>query len=198
MPSTTGERQIGNTLEEIAPNHIARYEWARDILVRELPKGSRILDAACGCAYGSLLLAQAGFKVTAVDCSSEAAEWSQQFKHPNVTFFQGDVMDALAFYDGAVSIETIEHIEDDKAWINGLLRAAPVLVGTVPNQDVVAFDKSKHPFHFRHYTKLDVERLMVGWDLSDWSTQYAKYERYEMTPGSDGMTLGFLAKRKGL
>lgn len=198
MPSTTGERQIGTKQKEIAPNHRARYEWAAGLLQQNLPHGSRILDAACGCAYGSQILAEHGFKVTAYDRSAEALEWSKHFSHPFVQFHQGDVSDAVRGgqqYDGVVSIETIEHIEDDVGWINGLYMASPLLVGTVPNQDVVNFDKKLHPFHFRHYTKPEVIELFKSWELSDWSTQYAKWENFEMRPGDDGMTLGFLAKR---
>ena len=198
MPSTTGERQIGTKQAEIAPNHRARYEWAARMLKTVLPDGGHILDAACGCAYGSQILAEAGYKVSAWDRSDEALKWSQFFTSPNVTFHQGDVSEAIRGgqqYDGVVSIETIEHIEDDQGWINGLHMAAPFLVGTVPNQNVVAFDKKLHPFHFRHYTKLEVIELCKAWRLSDWSTQYAKWENYEMRPGDDGMTLGFLARR---
>lgn len=198
MPSTTGERQIGHKQDDIAINHRARYHWAATLLRRELKPGARVLDAACGCAYGSQILAEYGFNVSAWDISDEAAEWSRMFGHPRVTFSQGDVMEAVSagrVYDAAVSIETIEHIEDDKAWINGLYLATPLLIGTVPNQDVVAFDKKKHPFHFRHYHKAEVVELFRHWELFDWSTQYAKYENYEMRPGDDGMTLGFLARR---
>jgi O-antigen biosynthesis protein len=198
MPSTTGERQIGTKQKEIAINHRARYEWAGNVLRERLPKGAHVLDAACGCAYGSQMLAEMGFKVTCYDRSAEALEWSRFFTSPNVRFVQADVMDALKDnqkYDAAVSIETIEHIKNDQAWIDGLFKAVPYLVGTVPNQNVVAFDIEKHPFHYRHYTKPEVIELFKDWELSEWSTQYAKYENYWMRPGDDGMTLGFLAKR---
>lgn len=199
MASTTGERQIGKKQKDIAVNHRARYEWAGRLLTEHLPKGSHILDAACGCGYGSQILARDfGFKVTAYDRSNEAAEWSKHFGHHMVDFHQGDVMEAVGggkSYAAVVSIETIEHIEDDAAWIKGILISAPILIGTVPNQDVVNFDPVKHPFHFRHYTKAEVYALLRVWKVNNWSTQYAKYENYEMRPGDDGMTLGFLARR---
>jgi len=196
MGATTGERQIGITLDDIAKNHVARYEWAARLLQRELPKGSRILDAACGCAYGSLILAKAGFKVFSYDRSDEAAEYSKNYKHPFVKFHQGDIFEALtSSYDAAVSIETIEHIDRDRDWVNGLYKSTPLVVGTVPNQDVVAFDPKSHQFHERHYTKAEISDLFGQWALSDWSTQYGKWENFEMRPGEDGMTLGFLAKR---
>lgn len=196
MGATTGERQIGKTLKDIASNHVARYEWAARLLQRELPKGSRVLDAACGCAYGSLILAKAGFKVTSYDRSDEAAAYSHNYGHPFVSFIQGDIFDSLsASYDAAVSIETIEHIPDDRKWINGLYRCTPIVIGTVPNQDVVPFNKGTHAFHERHYTKAEISDVFGQWALTDWSTQYGKWEDFEMRPGDDGMTLGFMARR---
>ena len=197
MPSTTGERQIGTIQKHIKHNHRCRYHWAADRLQELLSEGSHILDAACGCAYGSQILAQRGFKVTAYDRSDEAMEYAQHFAHPRVEFYQDDIFKALTQeYDAIVSIETIEHIEDDAKWIDGLYRISPILVGTVPNQDVVPFNTKTHPFHFRHYTQSEVTELFQQWKLSDWSTQYKKKGALaQMVPGIDGMTLGFVAKR---
>jgi SAM-dependent methyltransferase len=198
MASTTGERQIGRKQEDIAINHRARYEWAAKLLCRHLPMKSHVLDAACGCGYGSEILAQHGFLVTAYDKSDEAAKWQKQFDHPHVNFIQDDVFGAVEFgqtYDAVVSIEIIEHLTDAPAWISKLLIAAPLLVGTVPNELIVPFNPKKHPFHHRHYTRDQVLELFKEWKLSDWATQFGKYQEYEMRPGDDGMTLGFLARR---
>ena len=198
MGATTGERQIGTDLSGIAKNHVARYEWAVRLLQAHIPQGSTILDAACGCAYGSYLIAMAGYKVFAFDRSDEAKAYSEYFAHPNLVFTQGDIFKALdREYDAAVSLETIEHIKQDGDWIDGLAKVTNTLVGTVPNQEVVPFNKDTHAFHERHYTQPELLALFKDWKLSDWATQYGKWERYEMTPGSDGMTLGFLARKDG-
>jgi|ETNvirnome_2_300_1030623.scaffolds.fasta_scaffold00306_12 SAM-dependent methyltransferase len=198
MASTTGERQIGHKQDDIAINHRARYEWAAKLLRKNIPKFSHVLDAACGCGYGAKILAQHGFAVTAYDKADEAAKYQKQFHHPRVNFIQADVFDAVEFgqtYDAVVSIETIEHIADAVNWISRLWLSTPLMVGTVPNELIVPFNPKKHPFHHRHYTRRQVEELFRGWELSDWATQFGKYQEYEMRPGDDGMTLGFLAKR---
>ena len=196
MPATTGERLIGNKLEDIAPNHRARYDWAISILKRTVPDGATILDAASGVGYGSMMMAQAGYKVVAIDRAEEARKYQKfVFAHPRVKFFHDDIFRALGEFDAAVSIETIEHIQNSRAWINHLGRLTDIIIGTVPNQDVVPFDPKKHEFHFRHFTKSEIGVLMTGWALSEWATQYAKWENFEMRPGDDGMTLGFLAEK---
>lgn len=200
MGSTTGERQIGKHQGDIAPNHVARYEWAAGALEGFLKPNAHILDAASGVAYGSKILAEkTGAWVTAVDVSAESEKYRSYFSHPKVTFLQKDLLTLDGSFAAAVSIETIEHVDGDK-WLALLSSMTNILVGTVPNQDVVPFDRKLHPFHLRHYTKAELTRLLSkhGFEVLEWATQYAKWERYEMVPGSDGMTLGFVAVKKVL
>jgi 2-polyprenyl-3-methyl-5-hydroxy-6-metoxy-1,4-benzoquinol methylase len=193
-----GVRQVGKKLKQIAPNHTARYRWAIEELKNLLPVGSRILDAAGGCGYGSYMLAEAGFIVDMVDCSSDAVEWGRtHFAHEGLTFR----VDDLPFssipdcYDAVVTLETIEHIEDAQAWIGQIAIMTSIVIGTVPNQVVVPFDKKMHKWHFRHYTVKEVQNLMEGWNVKSWATQFEKWdeEKAKMRPGQDGMTLGFVA-----
>jgi protein-L-isoaspartate O-methyltransferase len=197
MPSTSGERLIGNTISDIAPNHVSRYEWAARTLKKLLPDGGKILDAACGCGYGSWILANQGFDVECFDISAEAEMFQQNFTHKNVKFRRDDIMninDGKRTYDAVVSIETIEHVPS-VAWIEHVGRMTSLMMGTVPNQDVVPFNIEKYPWHHRHFTKSEVVDLMDGWELSDWNTQYAKFENFEMRPGDDGMTLGWIGRK---
>ena len=198
VPATTGERLIGNNLEEIAPNHRARYEWAIGLLKKKVPRGGHILDAASGVGYGSKMIAEAGYRVTAVDRADESRKYQKfVFSHENVKFVQGDLFDIRGNYDAVVSIETIEHVPHEK-WLPLISSMSSMLIGTVPNEAVVPFSASKHAFHLRHYTKLELIEIFsdMNWGLSDWATQYAKWENYEMRPGDDGMTLGFMALKK--
>ena len=191
MPSTTGERLIGKTLSEIAPNHVARYEWASQELLKRIKPGASVLDAACGCGYGSRMLAEAGFIVDSFDISHEAETWQRNFLHENVKFRRDNILNIKGKYDAVVSIETIEHIETASQWIGMVGEMTDIFVGTVPNEEVVSFSPERDRFHFRHYTKSEVIELLDGWGVESWATQYAKWENYEMRPGDDGMTLGF-------
>lgn len=187
----TGERQMRKTLNKNKPNHLERYLWA----IRELKRlgVSTVLDAACGAGYGSYMLANAGFKVHAVDVSLEAIAWAKMYyNHPHIIHTLGDILTVpLAKYDAVVSIETIEHV--DESWIDRI--ESPIIVGTVPNEDVVPFSKKSHPFHLRHYTKSEFDALMPG--RKRWFTQYDAWdlEGAKMRPGDDGMTLGAVCER---
>lgn len=187
----TGERQQKTTINETKPNHLERYYWA----IREMKQRgvNTVLDAACGTGYGSYMLANAGFKVHAVDISLDAICWAQiYYSHPNIIYTLGSVLDvSLARYDAMVSIETIEHV--DEAWVNRL--DAPVIVATVPNEDVVPFSPETHKFHRKHYTKAEFDALIPG--HKQWFTQYDKWdkEQAKMRPGDDGMTLGIICER---
>lgn len=192
------ERQMKKSLEAVAPNHRARYQWA----INELKKrGARsAIDAACGIGYGSLMAAREGLTVHAFDRSDKAAIFQKTyFDHPDVKFSQAD-LDAIEVpqADGAISIETIEHLKADKAWLERLRAKCKFLAATVPNESVVHFDATKHPYHFRHYTKEQFTELLksAGWEPLEWFTQYEKWDpvKAAMRPGDDGMTLGVVCQ----
>jgi 2-polyprenyl-3-methyl-5-hydroxy-6-metoxy-1,4-benzoquinol methylase len=64
-------RQWGETVSEIKTDHVKRYE-----LAAKYAKG-RVLDAACGCGYGSSILYAMGTEVVAVDASADAIGWAE-------------------------------------------------------------------------------------------------------------------------
>jgi 2-polyprenyl-3-methyl-5-hydroxy-6-metoxy-1,4-benzoquinol methylase len=194
----TGERQMKRSLADVAPNHRARYEWAIDALLKRCP-GGHVLDAASGIGYGSRMLADAGFSVLAIDRSPDAETVQQEyFAHPNVRFMLG-TLPALPDGDfaAAVSIETVEHIEDAPTWLANLRSRCKWLVASVPNESVVPFGDGKHPYHFRHYTLDEFTDLLrsTGWEPEEWGTQYEKYgPKAAMVPGTDGATLGVVCR----
>ena len=61
-----GERQVSPTVDGIRADHVNRYKWAIDKTI------GRVTDAACGIGYGSVILAEAGIKVRAIDIDAEA------------------------------------------------------------------------------------------------------------------------------
>lgn len=179
-------------MQEIKPNHVARYQWALDEIRKRCGRGATVLDAACGVGYGSHMLAKEGYIVHAIDRSLEALQWHlQYFRHARIRVSMGDIHDVpLDHYDAIVSIETIEHVPDAQKWIERL--KAPLIIGTVPNEDVVPFASANNEYHFRHYTKDQFDELMPG--HKTWFTQYGAFEECEMRPGSDGMTLGVVCE----
>ena len=63
----TGERFTPECVREIWYEH-----WHRYVFARQLAKGKRVLDAACGEGYGSALLADVAASVVGADISDQA------------------------------------------------------------------------------------------------------------------------------
>lgn len=199
----SGERQLKKSYSEVAPNHLERYRWALRNLnkILEHKLNPYILDAAAGVGYGSKLFASNAFLVHAVDYSSEAYEYYKKYwNHPNIKFTVDDILEFNAdYYDAVISLETLEHLSNVNDWIGRVNSITKIFIGTVPNQSVVPFNKKRWPFHYRHFTKSELEIILIGngWNIVKWCTQYDKWdkEKAKMRPGDNGMTLGFVATR---
>jgi 2-polyprenyl-3-methyl-5-hydroxy-6-metoxy-1,4-benzoquinol methylase len=180
------ERMFVTSLEQVRLDHLRRYEWAARQLVR-----AQIIDAACGCGYGSWLLAKSGLSVFAVDASVEAIDFAEEhWREPNCSF---NVMDlhqpALPFADVVVSFETIEHLKRPKIFLRAAAEAAPRLIASVPNETVFPHSRKKNPFHMRHYTKRQFEKRLreCGWRVTRWFGQADKHS--DLVPDLEGRTL---------
>lgn len=192
-----GERIMVSTLEKVAHNHQCRYDWAIEYALRQ--GCTTAIDGACGIGYGSLMMAKRGLKVTAIDRSTDAAEYFGRFSHPSIEFIVSDLDDVtLPEADIGVTIESVEHLDNDVAWLKKLRASCRHLALTVPNQAVIPFDPQTHKWHKRHYTKYSLSRILdaAGWEPLEWHTQYEKWnrDRAVMRPGDDGMTLGVFCR----
>src|SRR5580765_423439 len=117
--------------------HMDRYAFAI-----QNAKPGRVLDMACGSGYGayqmirSVRLGQC--RIIAVDNSVQAIGYEEKhFQDPSIEFICNDAMqfnDEQEF-DTIVSLETIEHLENPKAFIrklDSLLRSSGVLIISAP------------------------------------------------------------------
>lgn len=87
------ERQTGKYLEDIRSDHVERYVHAAKKVT------GNVLDAGCGCGYGSYLLClkNAHVNVTGVDNSKEAIEYAKKhWQHHRNNFFLA-VMDCMSW-----------------------------------------------------------------------------------------------------
>jgi len=105
------------------PDQFARYDYALRFVGHK-----RVLDCACGTGYGSWLLSAAGaIQVVGVDVDPETIQWAtQHFLRQNTEFrlFAGERLPvADGEFEQAVSLETIEHIEDPAAFVAELARS---------------------------------------------------------------------------
>lgn len=205
MLQQTGERQIAETLEGIKPNHRERYQFAIDNIAADLGHGRTILDCACGVGYGTGMLATIAGRAIGFDIEPEAiAVADRAYKVANSEYKVVDLSDSDQWnaalegieLDAIVSIETIEHLSDADALLSRYAKAAPYLIGSVPNEDIVAFDAHTHPFHYRHYTRGEFETLLNdhGYTVTRWATQYDKRPG-KVYDADDGMGFIVVARK---
>ena len=146
--------------EIIEAEHLARYRW-----VSPLVAGRRVLDAGCGTAYGSVLLADAGaVEVIGVDLASEVLDSARPDMPVTVALEEGDVT-TLPYEDGrfdfVVCFEVIEHLDDPGRALDEFRRVLSpdgVLAVSSPNREVYP---PGNPHHVHEYTPTELEQALA-------------------------------------
>lgn len=167
LETETGEHDDGSVPERFVPiesrgelteaEHLARYWWAS-----QLAPGRKVLDAGCGVAYGSALLARAGAsRVVGIDRAAAVVEAARATAPDGVDLRVGDVTD-LPFdddeFDLVVCFEVIEHLHDQPKAVAEFARVLGpdgVLVISSPNRDVYV---PGNPHHTHEYTPDELAR----------------------------------------
>lgn len=161
----TGERFTPEIAGAIWYEH-----WHRYCAVVPGAVGKRVLDAACGEGYGSMLLAGVAAEVTGVDIDGAtirhaAARYSGR---RNLRFVHGSCI-ALPLASGsidlAISFETIEHLTEQQALLAELRRVlAPegVLVVSSPNRPIYSElgAGGRNEYHVRELTREELKTML--------------------------------------
>ena len=133
-----------------------------------LPEPARILDAGCGSGRNMIELARRG-TVTGIELSETSVCLARQRGCGEVV--EGSVLE-MPFPDGsfdlAVSLDVIEHLEDDVAALRELRRTvAPggALLVTVPAYQWLWSGHDVINHHYRRYTRRSMQRVaeQAGW-----------------------------------
>lgn len=142
-----------------------------------IPRGSRVLDVACGTAdNGRHLVKARGCRYTGVDISRAALKIARRFKHPKFKVTRGDVA-KLDFKDGAfdavISTYSLEHFLEPERIFSEMVRvlkkggrlilAAPAFefpLGVPPSVGA----KARNPFWRLRYT---LGKIL--WDFRTWA-----------------------------
>jgi SAM-dependent methyltransferase len=149
------------------------YRGRRTVLDRviaalELPADARILDAGCGSGRNMLELAPRG-RVTGVELSETSVRLARERAVGDVV--EGSVLE-MPFpadsFDFAVSLDVIEHLEDDLGALRELRRTvAPggALLITVPAYQWLWSRHDEINHHHRRYTRRTLQRVAeeAGW-----------------------------------
>ncbi len=118
-----------------------------------LSADARILDAGCGHAYATLWLAQhyPGYQITAVEIEPELVEAARRAASAlglgNVEFVQRDITTLRheGIYDLVVSMDVLEHVEDDVGMLQRFHRALR------PGGQVLLHLPRRHQEHWRFF-----------------------------------------------
>ena len=137
--------------------HEARYQFAAKFVHDKV-----VVDCACGTGIGSQLFVKSAAEVFAIDSSSEALEELSEASNSKIRVIEGnatnlDLPDNCA--DIFISLETIEHIQDDAALIAEsyrVLKPNGLFICSTPNRNMTnpgtsLDDKPWNPFHVREY-----------------------------------------------
>jgi len=143
--------------------HQLRYEFASNYTAEK-----RVLEVACGCGYGSWLLANNGkaASVWAADIDKDSVRYGA-IRFPSEKISR-NVMDVanLNFsdqFDVAVSFETIEHLENPEDFLNRLhcaLKPNGLLIISTPIA-LRTTNKPFNPYHKIEWSHKDFHKLLL-------------------------------------
>lgn len=148
--------------------HIARYEW-----VLAFVRGRTVVEAACGTGYGSEIILKGGARrVDCFDVSEEAIHTARKRYNAEGLHFETADVTRLPVTDHScdvfVSLETIEHIDDDRGFlaeVRRVLKPGGTFICSTPNRALTnpgtsINDHPFNPYHVREYTLNELESLL--------------------------------------
>lgn len=165
----TADKILDNDYERMIPElhtqtlmyaeHMTRYYAATDIV-----KNKTVLDIASGSGYGTKMLAKHARKVYGVDVNEAAVKYSKKhFSGDNIEYLVGDG-ESIPLKDSSVDVvitlETIEHIQDYKKFIDEIervLRPDGLLIVSTPND--LEFAEGNH-FHLHEFEYKELVDLL--------------------------------------
>jgi glycosyltransferase involved in cell wall biosynthesis/SAM-dependent methyltransferase len=159
----TGERYVPQVSGNIRLEHLHRY-----LLARELSKGTRVLDIACGEGYGSDLLAEVAEYVVGVDIAVEVVRHARvRYRRANLAFAAGDctaIPLADRSIDVVVSFETLEHHDRHAEMmqeVKRVLRPGGLLIISSPDRrEYSEVPEYQNPYHAQELDRTEFARLL--------------------------------------
>lgn len=201
----TGERIIPKLMKPtngMLLEHLARYYFAIPYV-----KG-RVLDIACGVGYGSHMTAKERKRevteIVAADNDANAIRYaSREYHHQKIVYVHADAMDPklpyrLGMFDTILSFETIEHVEDDRLFMEQLdrmLLPGGTLVLSSPFGRGRGQSTSE-PFHKHQFTPEEFSGLFEG--FADVEIYYQRGPTFEPPRNGVRYFIGVAVCRKSI
>lgn len=141
--------------------HLARYEFARSHM-----RPGLTLDIACGTGYGTELLSRsADVCVIGADVHLPAlVKARNEFADRWYIATSGTALPfASAVFDNVVTLETIEHIQSDEAYLGELARVLQpggTCILSTPDRLYSERHNLTNPFHVREYSETELLNLL--------------------------------------
>lgn len=171
----------------IEAEHLGRYRWAA-----AAAPGARVLDAGCGTAYGTAILAAAGAsEVVGVDRDRDVLDAVREGMPEAVRLEAADVLD-LPFeadsFDLVVCFEAIEHVVEHQVALDELRRVTSpegALAISSPNRGVYRED---NPFHVHEMTTEELREELAG-RFANVGVYRQQVHMASLVSGEDGQAL---------
>jgi SAM-dependent methyltransferase len=176
--------------------HAARYTFAERFV-----EGREVVDCACGVGEGTAHFLRTGAKrIHAFDVSESSIETARKTcVSPSVEFRVADALNLPMEAESAdvfISLETIEHIQEDVDFIreiSRILRPDGLLVCSTPNRSLTnpGLDLNEqpfNPFHIREYSAGEFNDLL--------GECFSEVTLYGQNPRSRGYARAFAAAGK--
>lgn len=149
-------------MPDFAAAQMSYEHWHRYLYASGFVAGKTVLDVACGAGYGSDLLAQSAQSVIGVDISQDAiSRAAGKYIRSNLEFRRGSAakipVEENAYFDVAVSFETIEHLAEDAqesflSEVKRLLKQDGLFIISTPDKRAFSdIPQHRNEFHLKEF-----------------------------------------------
>jgi SAM-dependent methyltransferase len=147
--------------------------WSVRESIKELPRGSSVLDIGSGLGYLTYALVRAGYDATGLEISENAV--SRARARYGDHYIAADMfrwsLENPNKYDAVTMLEVIEHVEDPRRWIEAayrMVRPGGMLVVTTPNREYYVdgsiWATEAPPVHLWWFSSTSFAQLTRGLD----------------------------------
>jgi SAM-dependent methyltransferase len=182
-----------------------RYQYAYAHIQEDFAQltRARVIDLGCGIGYGSDFMGSKGLEVTGFEIDPTAIAYAKEHYSKHSTIVQRDISRDFIYLpaaEAATAFEFIEHVPNPHDVLASL--SCQMLIGSVPNEDVIKFDKKdfRCKYHYRHYRAQEIKTELAdaGWTVTELGSQTGKVGDGAIVKvgNTTGRTLVFVAVRK--